>query len=313
MRMTRRFKGKDRRATPGHSFILSGAAGGSERRDKTARPLLIAGATGKLGQAFARMCDLRGLPYYLLSRHEMDITDRMAVEVALQETRPWAVINATGYARVDDAERKNDVCRASNVEGPALLAKACAHYGISLLSFSSALVFDGAQDERPYVESDTVAPLNAYGRSKAEMEMRVFKTLPAALVVRTGPLFGQSDDSNFVTSALRALEQGQTFAAADDALVSPTYLPDLVHTALDLLIDGESGLWHLANRGAMTWADLARQAANLHGLDASRVEGRPQESLGWKAPRPRFSAIESERAWLMPPLEDALARYKAES
>ena len=30
-------------------------------------------------------------------------------------------------------------------------------------------------------------------------------------------------------------------------MVSPTYVPDLVHASLDLLIDGEHGLWHLAN------------------------------------------------------------------
>jgi len=293
------------------SYALSELARLTERRDKSARPLLIAGATGRLGQAIGRLCDMRGLPYYMLSRSEMDITDPMMIEVALQQVRPWAVVNATGYTKVDDAERENAACRAANTEGPALLAKACAHYGVSLLTFSSSLVFDGAQAERPYVESDVVAPLNAYGRSKVEMEMRVIKTFPEALIVRTGPLFGLWDDSRFIDDALHALESGETFAAADDVVVSPTYVPDMVHTALDLLIDSEIGIWHIANQGSLTWADFTRQIAIAHGYDPNLIEGRPAESLGWRAPRPRFCALESERAWVMPTLEDALESYKA--
>ena len=108
--------------------------------------------------------------------------------------------------------------------------------------------------------------------------------------------------------ALEKLRAGEPVIAAEDALISPTYLPDLVHTALDLLIDRERGVWHLANAGAVSWAEFARAAATLAGLEASLVRGCTQESLGLPAPRPLFSALGSERAALMPPWEDALAR-----
>lgn len=84
---------------------------------------------------------------------------------------------------------------------------------------------------------------------------------PASLVIRTSAFFGPWDEYNFVTIALRHLSAGNTFVAAEDGIVSPTYVPDLVHTSLDLLIDGENGLWHLANKGAIAWADLARLVA----------------------------------------------------
>ena len=70
--------------------------------------------------------------------------------------------------------------------------------------------------------------------------------------------------------ALRALARGGRFRAADDVRVSPTYVPDLVHACLDLLIDGESGIWHLANAGDVSWAELAAEAATLAGIDAAR-------------------------------------------
>jgi dTDP-4-dehydrorhamnose reductase len=278
-------------------------------RSRTSRPLLITGARGTLGSAFARLCQARGLSYRLLTRAEMDIADPVSVEKAVGEFEPWAIINAAGYVRVDDAEREPASCRRENTLGPQTLAAACAVRGISLVTFSSDLVFDGTS-QSPYVESCAPAPLCVYGQSKAEAEARVLDILPSALVIRTSAFFGPWDEYNFVTLALGMLAARRTFVAASDSMVSPTYVPDLVHASLDLLIDGERGLWHLANPGAITWAELARLAANLASLDASFIEARPTKELGLIAPRPLYSVLGSERgASLLPPLENALSRY----
>ena len=275
------------------------------------RPLAIIGARGTLGKAFARLCDLRGIQYHLLTRQEMDITNPASVDAALSQLQPWAVVNAAGYVRVDDAEREPDACLRVNAEGPAILAQSCARRGVALLTFSSDLVFDGA-GVNPYVESDAVAPLNVYGRSKALAEARVLKAHPSSLVIRTSAFFGPWDEYNFVTIALRQLAAGHTFVAAEDSIVSPTYVPDLVNTTLDLLIDGEYGLWHLANNSAIAWAELARLAADIAGVDASRLEARPTRELGLVAPRPTYSVLGSERGALLPSLDNAMARYLAE-
>ncbi len=275
---------------------------------RVVRPLLITGSTGTLGSAFARVCEQRGIPYRLLTRQEMDITDPASVQEVLTELNPWAVVNAAGYVRVDDAEREPELCRLVNARGPAILAAGCASLGVRLLIFSSDLVFDGAYTT-PYLESNAVAPLNVYGRSKAEAEKRVLESLPSSLVVRTSAFFGPWDEYNFVTIALRQLAAGHTFVAAEDAVVSPTYIPDLVNASLDLLIDGERGVWHLANPGAIAWADLARMTAKLAGVEAGRVIARPMRDLGFAAPRPSYSVLGSERGVLLPSLDDAIARY----
>ncbi|MBE7940551.1 MULTISPECIES: family 1 glycosylhydrolase [Ramlibacter] len=275
------------------------------------RALLITGASGTLGRAFARYCELRGLPYRLLSRAEMDITDPQAVEAALARHRPWALVNTAGFVRVDDAEQEGVRQWRENVEGPAVLAAACARHGVRLVSFSSDLVFDGLKGS-PYVEGDVPSPLNAYGRAKLAAEQQVMAASADALVVRTAAFFGPWDEHNFVWHALRALGLGETFEAAQDQFVSPTYVPDLVQATLDLLEDGERGVWHLANRGAVSWAHFAELAAAAAGLPAEGVRGRPGAELGQAAPRPRYSALASEKTALMPPLEDALARYVAD-
>ena len=283
-------------------------------RAAPARPVVITGATGTLGRAFARLCNVRGLSYHLLARPEMDIADAGSVEAAFARYRPWAVVNAAGYVRVDDAEREPDACHRDNAAGPAVLATACARHGVALLTFSSDLVFDGDKAS-PYVESDPVAPLSVYGRTKAEAEERVLHILPSALVVRTSAFFGPWDAHNFVTVTLKSLASAPRLAgapavvAADDIVVSPTYVPDLVQACLDLLIDGECGLWHLANAGAITWAALARRVAEHVGITASRVEGRPSWDLGLSVRRPAYSVLGSERGVLLPSLDDALLRY----
>ena len=273
-----------------------------------ARPLLVTGRTGTLGRAVARIADERGLEHVLTSREQLDVADSLAVATLLDELEPWAVVNTAGYVRVDDAETDAERCLRENRDGAATVAAACAARGIPLVTFSSDLVFDGAA-ARPYVEDDDVAPLNVYGRSKAEAERLVLAAHPGALVVRTGAFFGPWDEHNFVTLALRALAAGDELVAADDAVVSPTYVPDLVQTTLDLLIDGERGIWHIAGGSAVTWFELARLAAEVAELDAGSLGGVPLDELALAAPRPRYSALDTVRGWLLPPLTDSLPRY----
>lgn len=239
-------------ADPWHAHLPPGAP---------AQPLLISGANGRLGGAFARLCAERHLACHVLTRADMDIADPAAVEAAIRHYRPWAIVNAAGYAPAADGHDMAR-CRRDNVQGPAVLAAACARHAIGLLHFSSIQVF-GQASERPYLESDAPCPATAYGHNLADAEQRVRTACPAALTVRTSALFGPWDRPPREL-ALRQHDDG----------VAPTYIPDLVHACLDLLIDRERGIWHLANPAA---------------------PGRPQ--LG------------SERGRLLPPLDDALQRY----
>ncbi len=278
---------------------------------RPARTLLITGGSGTLAGGFARHCRLRGLPAVVVPRRDLDIADPHAVAAALERYKPWAVVNAAGFARVDAAEGDPEGCRRANAAGPVALAAACAARGMGLVTFSSDLVFDGRAG-RPYREGDAVAPLSVYGAAKAEAEREVLARHPGALVVRAGAVFGPWDERNFVSSALRTLRGGGMFAAPEDLTVTPSYLPDLVGATLDLLVDREAGVWHLANPDALTWADLAREAAGRAGLDPRGVRGRPAADLGFVAPRPAYSALGSDRGPHLPPLADGLDRYLRE-
>ena len=275
------------------------------------RPILIAGGKGTLATAFARICAARGLGYELLLRSELDIADEMSVAAVFERLRPWAVINAAGYVRVDEAELDQDRCRRENTTGAQLLAEASSRRGMRLLCFSSDLVFNG-RSRRPYREGDSVAPLSAYGRSKADAETLVQAACPHALIARTSAFFGPWDQANAVHHAVTAFAAGRRWRAASDQRVSPTYVPDLVNVSLDLLIDGADGVWHLSNDGDVSWSELAGKAASALGYSNDLVEECLSEELGLAAARPAYSVLGTNRGQRLPELEDALARFVAD-
>ena len=237
----------------------------------------------------------------------MDIADEPAVRRVLALHRPWAVVNAAGRARVaaveiDGAERA--LCFRDNTLGARTLAALCAEQGVRLATFSSDRVFDGPFG-RAYVESDVAKPRCTFGQSQHEAERTVRQLLPTALVVRTSACFGPWDQHNFVHRLARALSAGERVSADTHCAVSPTYVPDLVHAVLDLLLDGEHGLWHIANRGAMTWYDWACAAAEAIGLRADLIDAVPAGAAA-------NTALATERGQVLPALDDALARFVRE-
>jgi len=122
------------------------------------------------------------------------------------------------------------------------------------------------------------------------------------LIVRTSAFFGPWDRYNFVWSVLSRLHRGERVSASAREIVSPTYVPDLVHGTLDLLLDGEHGLWHLANPGEISWFDLARAAANEAGLDHRQIAAETHANT-------RSTALTTGRGLVLPPLEKALFSY----
>ena len=278
---------------------------------KEPRFLLIAGANGSLGRAFARITEHRGIPRILVSRSAMDIGSMDSISAALQKYNPWAVVNTAGYVNVDSAEQNAAQCLRENTEGAIHLATACAERGIPFLTFSSDLVFAGEQ-RHPYVESDLPSPLSVYGQSKWQAEQGVLHAHPEALVVRTSAFFGPWDDFNFVSLVLRRLERGERVTSASDLYVTPTCVPDLVHNVLDLFIDGETGIWHVANPDVMSWSELAHFSARMFGHSSGRIESKSWKEMGYVAQRPLFSALSSERGLLLPPLETSFRKWIGE-
>jgi dTDP-4-dehydrorhamnose reductase len=138
-------------------------------------------------------------------------------------------------------------------------------------------------------------------------EAQIAVVHPQALLIRTSAFFGPWDNYNFVRCGLTQLASGAIWEVNDPGIVSPTYVPDLVNAALDLLIDGEKGLWHLSNNGAISWHDFARQIAERGGYSPGKVVSG--ESSVFAAQRPAYSALTSEKGLMLPKLDQALEHF----
>ena len=267
--------------------------------------IAITGASGTLGHAFSRLCAARALDCEMLFRADLDIADVTAVEALLCQLRPWAVINAAGYVQPAKAADNAQRCFRENAAGATVLASVCAKLGIPYVTFSSDLVFDGLLG-RPYVESDSASPVCTYGHSKADAERQVLAAFPDALVVRTSAFFGPWDRYNFAHTMLSELAMGQRFSLSDEQFISPTYVPDLVNTTLDLLIDRTTGIWHLTNQGSISWHELALRLAHATQLDPTGVSKLVGNEV-------KITALSSERGLILPGLDNAIERFVEEN
>jgi dTDP-4-dehydrorhamnose reductase len=275
---------------------------------QTAKPLLIVGTTNSLAYAFARVCRHRDIHFKMFSKSDLDITNRAQIERVIQEVQPWAIINTADFVQVDEAETACNSCYQLNTHGAENLAYLTNKYGVKLVSYSTDMVFDGEKDEH-YLESDLVKPLNIYGQSKVLAEQAVLRHNPSALVVRTGTLFSAWDTKNYVIQVLDHLKSERQVMAEHDVMISPTYVPDLVNASLNLLIDDEKGIWHLANHGSESWATFIAEVAKRAGYGANLITPVPLQSMDYKAVRPKNSALKSNRGILLPPLNDALNSF----
>ena len=269
--------------------------------------LLIAGATGILGQALLNAARSRGLWAVATTRTEMTLESSESVEAALDYYQPWGVINATGWVKVDEAEENNGGCHTSNVDGAVLLAKACARRSLSSVHFSSDLVFDGL-GQTPYPERALMSHLGVYGASKAQADEQL-TVQPGTLVIRTAAFFSPSDIHNFATALVSSLNRGERFGASADHYISPTYVPHLATTALDLLIDRATGLWHITNGEQLSWLEFGRRLAVACGLDTAQLHSARPQKLGWIAVRPIRSGLISQRGQLLPSLDQAIPEF----
>jgi dTDP-4-dehydrorhamnose reductase len=222
--------------------------------------ILVFGGDGQLGRELARTAAVRGAPLTACGRAQADITDTAAVAAALAAYHPSLVINTAAYTQVDKAESEVAAALAANAEGPAVLARACAGAGVPLLQISTDYVFDGRKTA-PYVESDPVAPLGVYGRTKAGGEAAVREILPRHIILRTEWVYGEFGH-NFLKTMLRLAGERSELRVVADQHGSPTSTRDLAAAILKIaprLASGADvwGTYHFTGSGATTWHGFA--------------------------------------------------------
>jgi dTDP-4-dehydrorhamnose reductase len=236
--------------------------------------IVLFGAGGQLGQEIAALAGETGVEVAAFGRAQVDIADAAAVRAALGGVAGASlVVNAAAYTGVDAAESEPEAARLGNVEGPRVLARAAAAAGLPLVHVSTDYVFDGSK-AGAYVESDPVAPLGVYGRTKAEGEEAVRAQNPRHLILRTSWVYGRYG-RNILKTVLRLAGERDELRFVADQRGCPTSTRDLAEAILAVaprLASGDApwGTYHLAGTGATTWHGFVAQAV----AEQARFTGR---------------------------------------
>lgn len=273
--------------------------------------LLVTGAAGMLGRDVMLAAGNAGHDVVGFGRTELDVTDPAGLEKKLDLERPDVVINCAAWTDVDGAEESEQAAFAVNGTGSGNIAAAAAKVGAAIVYVSSDYVFDGSKGA-PYVESDQVAPLSAYGRTKLAGEEATAAANKRHFIVRSAWLFGIGG-GNFVETMLRlAADHGEVLVVRDQ-VGSPTYTWHLAYGIVRLIEGIEFGIHHMAAAGQCSWYEFAREIFEQAKVECKVLSGTT-EMLGRPAPRPPFSALTSQRehAIRLPSWQDGLAGYLAQ-
>ena len=244
-------------------------------------------------------------------KSELDSMSPATIAATLERYRPTVLVHLA--AMTDMLACENDPARAHavNVTGTENITSACRERGIFLVYISTCAVFDGTKST-PYTERDEPNPRSVYGKTKLLGEHAALESLPGALVIRAGWLFGGGDklDTHFVGKTIAAFKQNMPVTATNDRYGSPTFVPDFASAVRSLVRSRAYGVRHVVNDGVASYLDIAN-AIKIAGPFATSVTPMPAQNVENSAVyRGTMEALASETVRLRP-WDTALREYIA--
>ena len=271
--------------------------------------ILITGAYGMLGSDLREV--LKDNELIITGSKDLDITKETNVLQFIEDKKPEIVINAAAYTNVDNCETAYDNAYLVNAIGPKNLAVACNKLNIPLIHVSTDYVFDGSKTT-PLSEEDKLGPKTAYGKTKLEGEKFVQENTKKYFILRTAWLFG-INGKNFVKTMINLSKKNNLLKVVNDQKGCPTYCYDLAMAIKQLLNSDKYGIYHLTNKGELSWYDFAKKIFELSNITIN-VKPVTTEEFPRPAPRPHYSVLSNQK-WInagfspMRNYEDALKDY----
>lgn len=230
--------------------------------------ILLYGHRGQVGTALKK-----ALPaVYQLFPSDNDITQHLKILKELDDIKPTIIINAAAYTHVDNAEKDKDKAFEVNAVAPMHMAEWALKNNAYLVHYSTDYVFDGS-GYSPWNEDDKPGPLNVYGSTKLEGDIQILNSNCNHLIIRTSWVYS-STGNNFIKSILKhALIKNKIPVVADQigAPTSADFLAEITYKIIDKSINHHSllGLYHVAPKGEVSWADYAKFILEKADLSSS--------------------------------------------
>ena len=178
-----------------------------------------------------------------------DLRNAPAIEKAMLEVRPEAVVHFAAYALVGESMERPEAYFGNNLRGGINLAEAMLAAGVRRIVFSSTCAVYGQPEISPITEDVSKAPTNPYGESKLMLEkvlgwyqrLRGFKPVFLRYFNACGASgkYGEdhSPESHLIPNMLKvALGQSPSVSLFGDDYDTPdgTCIRDYIHV-LDLI------------------------------------------------------------------------------
>lgn len=223
----------------------------------------------------------------------VDVRDADAVDKAMSE-RFDVCIHCVADPNLVSCEDNPDAAWLLNVTGTQNVVSACERMGVRLVHVSTDGVFDGTSDS-PYSENADRNPLQTYGKTKAAAEDAV-AALDGALIVRIPLLYGRANNTSretWIEQCIAAFNAGKTITADDKEIRQPAAAQDIARALVQLGIQGEGGVVHVAPNQTLTKFAWTRLIAATLGFNPDLVVPSYETTNG--PPRPLRSVLATER------------------
>lgn len=257
--------------------------------------VIVTGSNGQLGSELKELAP--GYPelnFIFLSRDELSIGNKEALDKTFELYQPEYFINCAAYTAVDKAEE--EISLAFEINGTAVgnIAELCHRHNCKFIHISTDYVFNGESNE-PIKETDAVDPVNRYGESKLLGEKLAFENNPNSIVIRTSWVYSFYG-KNFVKTMMRLMNDKESIGVVNDQIGSPTYAADLAKVILKIIQSGEwfPGIYHFSNEGVISWFDFALETKRL--INSSCVVN-PIATAQFPTPakRPAYSVMDKTK------------------
>ncbi|WP_222890637.1 MULTISPECIES: dTDP-4-dehydrorhamnose reductase [Enterobacteriaceae] len=232
-----------------------------------------------------------------------DFSNPEGVAETVRRVRPDVIVNAAAHTAVDKAESEREFAELLNATSVKAIAVEAEKLGAWLIHYSTDYVFPGT-GERPWLETDAVAPLNVYGETKLAGEKAVQENCTKHLIFRTSWVYA-GKGNNFAKTMLRLAKDRPELSVINDQFGAPTgaeLLADCTAHAIRTALHKPevAGLYHLVASGTTTWHDYAAlvfaeaKAAGM-ALAIEKLNAVPTSAYPTPARRPTNSRLNTEK------------------
>ena len=271
--------------------------------------ILVTGKNGQLGRSIQNIVSTDTKignnqspnDFIFVGREELDLTSESSISHYFDNSDRFdLIINCAAYTQVDRAEQEAELANQINHLAVKQLASIASNQQVRLIHISTDYVFDG-QSNKPYLETDTPNPINAYSRTKLAGEKALQTAMPMnALIIRASWLYSEYDN-NFVSTMLRLGKERDELSVVSDQMGSPTYAADLADAILEIIkhkkfrdVAQTTQIYNYSNEGEISWHEFAKEIFKIEKIEC-KVNPVKSQQYPTHAKRPRNTLMNKDK------------------